>query len=74
MSLWWTDSLVLIMEREDVKILREMDFIARSMVSKRFSKPQSRYEKRISQIRGKLIYAADSQVNKDRIAIKARYN
>jgi len=62
------------MEREDVKILREMDFIARSMVSKRFSKPQSRYEKRISQIRGKLIYAADSQVNKDRIAIKARYN
>ncbi len=73
MSLWWTDSLVLIMEREDVKILREMDFIARSMVSKRFSKPQSRYEKRISQIRGKLIYAADSQVNKDRIALKARY-
>ncbi len=73
MSLWWNDSLVLIMEREDVKILREMDFIARSLVSKRFSRPQSRYERKISQIRGNLIYAPDSQVNKDRIALTARY-
>jgi hypothetical protein len=73
MSLWWNDSLVLIMDREDVKILREMDFIARSLISKNFSKPQSRYEKRISQIRGNMIYDSDSQVNRDRYVLKARY-
>ncbi len=73
MSLWWNDSLVLIMDREDVKILREMDFIARSLISKNFSKPQSHYEKRISQIRGNMIYDSDSQVNRDRYVLKARY-
>jgi hypothetical protein len=49
MSLWWNNSLVLIMEKEDVKILREMDFIARSLTSKRFSRPNNHYAKRISQ-------------------------
>jgi len=50
MGLWWNDSLVLIMEKEDVKILREMDFIARSLVSKRFSKPNRQYVNRLSKI------------------------
>jgi len=58
MSLWWNNSLVLIMEKEDVKILREMDFIARSITSKRFSRPNNHYAKRISQTEfsAKVIY------------------
>jgi len=73
MSLWWNDSLVLIMDKEDVKILREMDFIARSLISKKISRPQSRYEKRISPIRGNMMYDSDSQIKKDRYLLKARY-
>ena len=69
MALWWNDSLVLVMEREDVKILREMDFIARSLISKKYSRPQSHYEKRISHIREKIIYSK----NKEKIAPAARY-
>lgn len=71
MSLWWNDSLVLIMDKEDVKILREMDFIARSLISKRIPKPESHYERKISHIRGDVIYSSN-QV-KDRYALSARY-
>jgi hypothetical protein len=49
MNLWWNDSLVLIMEKDDIKILREMDFIVRILTSKRFSRANNHYEKRISQ-------------------------
>jgi len=43
----------LIMDKDDAKILREMNFIARSLISKSPIEkkiPKSRYEKRIEQI------------------------
>ena len=69
MTLWWNDSLVLVMELEDVKILREMDFIARSLISKKHSRPKSHYQKRFAQIRGNVIYSE----NKEKVAPFARY-
>ena len=53
MSLWWNDSMQLIMDKDDAKILREMNFIARCLISKSPIEkkiPQSRYEKRVEQI------------------------
>ena len=50
MSLWWNDSMQLIMDKDDAKILREMNFIARSLITKSTKEkkiPQSSYEKRI---------------------------
>jgi hypothetical protein len=49
MNLWWNDSIVLIMEKEDIKILREMDFIARSLVSKKLSRLKRLYETKLDQ-------------------------
>ena len=34
MSLWWNDSLHLVLDKDDARILREMDFIARSLMSR----------------------------------------
>ena len=53
MSLWWNDSMQLIMDKDDAKILREMNFIARSLIAKSTKEKkilQSRYEKRVEQI------------------------
>lgn len=70
MTQWWNDSLVLIMEQEDVKILREMDFIVKSLVAKKHPGPKSDYENKMYHIRG---YVPYSDYNPKEKVVVARY-
>jgi hypothetical protein len=50
LSIWWDNSLHLVLDREDVKLLKEMDFIVRSMISTKSRMPKGLYENRLAQI------------------------
>jgi hypothetical protein len=49
LNIWWDHSLSLALDREDVKLLKEMDFIVRSMISKKQRAPKYQYENRFTE-------------------------
>jgi len=49
LNIWWDHSLSLALDMEDVKLLKEMDFIVRSMISKKPRVPKYQYENRFTQ-------------------------
>jgi len=50
LSIWWDNSLHLVLDREDVKLLKEMDFIVRSMISTKSRMLKSVFKNRLAQI------------------------
>ena len=49
LNIWWDYSLSLALDREDVKLLKEMGFIVRSMTSKKPRAPEYQYKNRFTE-------------------------